>query len=125
MHIVGKIDKEIYKCITDDIVTEDVIITDNQIKHIRERHPNDYEKFAEYFSEIIADPDYILEANRPNTALILKLIENRKEVFKTVLRIITAEDNIEYKNSIITFMKIDNREWERLIRNKKVLYTKE
>ena len=49
MHIVGKLDKEIYKCITDDIVTEDVIIIDNQIKHIRERHPNDYEKFAEYF----------------------------------------------------------------------------
>ena len=49
MHIVGKIDKEIYKCITDDIVTEDVIIIDNQIKHIRERHPNDYEKFAEDF----------------------------------------------------------------------------
>ena len=59
MHTVGKIDKEIYRCITDDIVTEEVIITDNQIKHIRERHPNDYERFAEYFPEIIADPDYI------------------------------------------------------------------
>ena len=62
--------------ITDDIVTEDVIITDNQIKHIRERHPNDYERFAEYFSEIIADPDYILEANRSNTAFVLKQIFN-------------------------------------------------
>lgn len=62
--------------ITDDIVTEDVIITDNQIKHIRERHPNDYERFAEYFSEIIADPDYILEANRSNTAFALKQIFN-------------------------------------------------
>ena len=67
--------------ITDDIVTEDVIITDNQIKHIRERHPNDYERFAEYFSEIIADPDYILEANRSNTAFVLKQIFNNN-IFK-------------------------------------------
>ena len=29
MHIVGRIDKEIYKCITNDIVTDEVVITDN------------------------------------------------------------------------------------------------
>lgn len=43
VHIVGKIDKNIYKCITTDIVTDEVIITDERIQHIKERHPNDYE----------------------------------------------------------------------------------
>ena len=30
MHIIGKINRDIYKCITDDIVTDEVIITENK-----------------------------------------------------------------------------------------------
>lgn len=125
VHSVGKIDKDIYKCITDDIVTDEVIITDNQIQHILDRHPNDYERFASYFGEIVSNPDYIIESNKPNTALILKEIEKEGEVFKTVLRLVASTDNPGYKNSIITFMKIDEKEWKRLLRNKKILYKRE
>ena len=110
MYRVGKIDREIYHCIAEDIVTDEVIITVVQIMHIRERHPNDYELFSTYFDEIIRDPDYIIEAKKPNTALI---------------RLITSKDNLDYKNSIITFMKIDDKEWNRLLRNKKILYKRE
>lgn len=124
MHIVGKIDREIYKCITTDIRTEEVIITDNQIQHIKLRHPNDYERFSDYFSNIVGDPDYLIETPKPNTALILKEISVEKEQFKTVLRLATSADNQEYKNSIITFMKIDEKEWNRLLRNKTILYKK-
>lgn len=125
VHAVGKIDKEIYKCVTEDIVTDEVIITDNQIQHIKDRHPNDYERFSMYFEEIVKEPDYIVEANRPNTALVLKEIQNNGEVFKTVLRLATSKDNPKYKNSIITFMKIDEKEWRRILRNKTILYKKE
>ncbi len=45
--------------------------------------------------------------------------------FKTVLRLVTSTDNTEYKNSVITFMKIDEKEWNRLLRNKRILYKKE
>ena len=45
MYRVGKIDREIYHCIAEDIVTDEDIITVVQIMHIRERHPNDYELF--------------------------------------------------------------------------------
>lgn len=125
MHVVGKIDKNIYECVTKDIVTDEVIITNRQIQHIKDRHPNDYERFQQYFSNIIGDPDYIIEANKPNSALILKEIELNGQMFKTVLRLVTTTDNPNYKNSIITFMKIDLKEWERLLRNKKILYRKE
>lgn len=40
-------------------------------------------------------------------------------MFKLVLRLATSRDNPEYKISIITFMKIDDKEWNRLLRNKK------
>ena len=45
MHIVGRIDRKIYECITDDITTDEVIITEERIQHIVERHPNDYEQY--------------------------------------------------------------------------------
>jgi SPP1 gp7 family putative phage head morphogenesis protein len=126
VHSVGKIDRDIYKCITDDIVTNEVIITDERIGHIKERHPNDYERYCEYLKLIIESPDYIVETKKPNTALILKEIkESEERQFKTVLRLTTSTDNPDFKNSIITFMKIDEKEWRRLLRNKQILYKRE
>lgn len=126
MHIVGRIDRKIYECITDDITTDEVIITEERIQHIVERHPNDYEQYYAYLKTVVEDPDYIIEANKPNTALILKeIIESDERQFKTILRLKTSKDNKDFKNSIITFMKINEKEWSRLIRNKRILYKRE
>ena len=93
MYIVGKINVEIYKCISEYIITDEVIITDERISHVKERHPADYEKYCEYLKEIVEHPDYIIEANKPNTALILKqIIESNEKQFKTVLRLKTSVD---------------------------------
>ena len=111
MYLVGKIDIEIYNCITKDITTDEVIITDERIQHIKEHHPNNYEQYYSYMRSIIENPEYIIEANKPNTALILKSFSNGNETFKTVLRLITSSDNSKFKNSIITFMKINEKEF--------------
>ena len=125
MFTIGKIDIEIYKCVAEDIVTDEVIITDERIQHIKSRHPDDYEKYCKYMSEIIKNLEYIIEANKPRTALLLKSFEDEGIPFKTILRLVTSSDNITYKNSIITFMKINDKEWNRLIKNKKILYKSE
>ena len=125
MYLVGKIDIEIYNCITKDITTDEVIITDERIQHIKEHHPNNYEQYYSYMRSIIENPEYIIEANKPNTALILKSFSTGYETFKTVLRLITSSDNSKFKNSIITFMKINEKEWNRLLKNKKILYKSE
>ena len=125
MYSVGKINRGIYKCITKDIVTDEVIITDERIIHIKERHPNDYEKYCNYLQEIVEQPQYIVETRKPYTALILNEVADGGERFKTVLRLTTSHDNPDFKNSIITFMKINEREWKRLLANKKILYRKE
>lgn len=125
VHTVGKIDRNIYKCITEDIVTDEVIITDNQIQHIKERHPNDYERFSNYFEEIIKNPDYIIKANKPDTAVILKEIIHNGEKFQTVLRLCTSKEPEGYRNSIITFLRIDEKRWQRYLRTKEILYKKE
>lgn len=125
MYIIGKINKNIYKCITEDITTDKVIITDNQINHIKSRHPNDYENFSSYFPDILSDPDFILEANKPNTAFILKQITENDLTVQLILRLQTSQDPKEYKNSIITFLKIDIKTWNKYLRNKKILYRKD
>ncbi len=122
MHSIGKLNRDIYKCITDDIVTDEVIITDERIQHIMERHPNDYERYYGYLKEVVEHPQYIVETNKPYTALILKEFIENGEQFKTVLRLTTSHDNPDFKNSIITFMKINDKEWKRMLKNKRILY---
>ena len=122
VHYIGKIYKDIYSCVTEDIVTEDVVITSERIQHIKERHPNDFEKYYNYMIDAVLHPEYIIESNKPNTAMVLKSFEDNGKQFKTILRLVTSRDNDAFKNSIITFMKIDDKEWKRLIKNKKILY---
>ena len=52
---VTRLDKEKYKCVSQDIVTDEVIITDERIRHIMDRHPNDYERFHSYLARIIEE----------------------------------------------------------------------
>lgn len=118
VHTIGRINKNIYKCVTEDIVTDEVIITDERITHIKERHPNDYERFFSYIPDIIGNPDYIIEATKPNTAVILKEIENQGEKFKLVLRLKVKNDPAEYKNSIMTFWHIGETTWRKSLKNK-------
>ncbi|WP_434310176.1 minor capsid protein [Hominifimenecus sp. rT4P-3] len=126
VHTIGKIDREIYKCITEDIVTDEIIITDERIGHIKTRHPNDFERYYEYLTQAVISPDYIIESNKPSTALVLKeFVGDDSKRFKAIVRLKTSTDNPEFKNSVITFMKINEKEWNRLIRNKQVLYKKE
>lgn len=124
VHLIGKLDKKIYKCITEDIVTDEVIITNERIQHIKDRHPNDFERFYDYMPEIIRDPDYIIKANKPNTAIILKEVVNNGKKFQLVLRLVTPTDKINLKNSIITFLNINERTWNKYLRNKEILYKK-
>lgn len=122
---VTRLDIEKYKCVTEDIVTDEVVITDERIQHIKERHPNDFERFSNYIAAAVKNPDYILEDKRPATALVLKSIEENGEFFRLALRLVTSGDNPEYKNSVITFLKIREKEWRRLLKNKNILYKAE
>ncbi|MBD5111965.1 MAG: hypothetical protein HDT42_05440 [Ruminococcaceae bacterium] len=125
IHFVGKINVEIFKVITEDIQTDEVIITEERIAHIANGHPDAARKYLGYLREIVENPCYIVEANKPYSALILNPFSNGEELFKTVLRLKTSYDDPDFKNSIITFMNINEKEWKRVLKNKKVLYKRE
>lgn len=122
---VGEINRDIYKCITEDMVTDEVIITDERIAHIKERHPDDYERFYSYIPEILKNPDYIVEANKDNTGVLLKEVETDGEKFKLVLRLAVKNDPECYKNSIISFWHIGDTTWRKTLKNKNILYKRE
>lgn len=48
-----------------------------------------------FLEQIVEYPDYIVETNKPCTALVLKEFSEGEEQFKTVLRLTTSCDNPE------------------------------
>ena len=122
MQVVGRINVEKYRVVSANIRTDEVVITDERIEHIRQRHPNDFERYAHYIGEMLERPQYILEDPVPNTAVILHEFMENDERFRLILKLAVMEDAEEKKNSIITFLKISEKKFKKYLRNKKVLY---
>lgn len=111
-----------YSCVTKDISTDELIISEKQIEHIFEKHPNDFidvEDVIWSVREAVSSPDYIVESEKPNTAFVLKELSDEKGKSRLIMRLRTSADPDDYKNSIITFQKTREKEWNRIIRNEK------
>lgn len=125
MHIVGKIDKGIYSCIAEEIVTDEVIITDERVQHIKQRRGQDfYNRYGKCFGEIVENPDYIF-SDKENTALVCKAFINDGKYVNIVLRFVTSTSAPEYKNSIITAIGENEKRFAQRLRNNKPLYKRE
>jgi hypothetical protein len=122
MMVIGKIDREIYRCITEDIVTEDVVLTEKQLQHILDRHPDVFQKVLDNLAGAICDPDYILADRHIHTGLIIKEIDVDGNSLQFVLRICTSQDEPGYKNSVISCWEISEQRLQNYLRNKTVLY---
>lgn len=124
MPYIGKLDRKLYSCISNEITTDDVIITEERIQHIRQHHPGHFEVIEPYLYLAINEPDYILE-NMPSTAILLKEIVDNDLRLQIVLRLHTVTDQEGFQNSIISAWQIRDKEYRRLLRNKVVLYKRE
>lgn len=122
---IGKIDIQKYIAVSSNIRTDEVIITDERIQHIKDRHPNDFERYSQYIEKMLMQPQYILEDRVPNTAIILQEFAENNENFRLVLKLAVEGDETYKKNSIITFLKISKKKFDKYIRNKKILYKSE
>lgn len=124
VHSLGKLNLEIYNCITKDFITDEVIITEEQLVHIRERHPEAYQDTIMYVKDVLENPDYIFKDKRPNTGLVVKRIRDEANTL-LVVKVATSNDKKNYKNSVITGWKITNKRLDNYIRNKDIIYKKE
>ena len=109
IYSLGVLNRKIYDNITINHTTDEVIITEEQLLHIRERHPEAYKDVKRYVKDILDDPDYIIKDKHPNTGLVVKKLVAERESFILVLKIATSDDRRGYKNSIITSWKITEK----------------
>ncbi len=125
VNFICDLDPNIYNTVSSEVTTSHVIITDKQLEHIRERHPDISETVMEQLEQIIRFPDYIIETDKPNTANILKHLEINGKGYQLILRIRTNKDPQDFQNSIITFMSVNEKRYQQYLRNRKILYKRE
>lgn len=125
---ICNLDIELYKCITDNIATDRVVLTNKSILHMAEHHPEAYNEVLIELKETIQNPDYIIDDDtHENTGLIVRKISNKEADEHTfiVLRICTDSQNGQFANSIISGWKISSKRLNSYLRNKHVLYKNE
>ena len=124
---IGKINVKLFREISQNIITDKVILIDKQRQHIKSRHPGILEKYEKYFSQCVENPDLILkDKTRKNTALVLKTIyEDNLVTINLVIRLAIIGDDSRNKNSIITCIPIGRNRLKSYIKNSKIIYKKE
>ncbi|MDO4469610.1 MAG: PBECR2 nuclease fold domain-containing protein [Bacillota bacterium] len=121
---LGKINTKILEKEFGKIQTDEIIVTNERIDHIKERHPEDYNLFEKYGKESVSSLDLIIKdvKNKSTVFMIKKLPETNLNV---VVRVVFETDNSKWKNSVMTFYRIRERNLKKLIEKNGVLYKKE
>lgn len=73
---LGKINTKILEKEFGKIETDEIIVTNERIDHIKERHPEDYNLFEKYGKESVSSPDLIIKdvKNKSTVFMIKKLL---------------------------------------------------
>lgn len=92
--------------------------------HKKDIH-GDYEKYKDYVPDIISNPDYILEdKDKKDTLLMLKEILSEGKKVQVVVRLQTNQEEKDKSNSILTFWRIRDRNYNSAIETNKIIYEK-
>lgn len=125
MQYIGKLDKEKlgkYKYI---IITDEVIISEERITHIKEHHPELINNEIIYIKDVLGDPDYIFEDRKNiDTILMIKNIDKTYKDYRLVVKLNTNKNLKEKSNTIISFWKINKKKLGQFIRNEKIIFEK-
>lgn len=121
---LGTINTQLLKNEFGKLQTDEIIITNERIEHIKIRHPEDYKLFEEYGVKTIKNPDTIIKdcKNNGTVFMVKKLPETNLNV---IVRLVLEEDNPKLKNSVMTFYRIRNKNLVKLENKNKTLYKKE
>lgn len=104
--------------------TTEVVVTDERIAHIKERHTEDYLLFEQYGRESILSPDILIQdVKNVGTVFAVKRLPDTN--LNVVLRLVLDTDNPDFKNSVMTFYRIREKNLKKLMQKNPVLYIKE
>lgn len=116
---IGVLEEEFGKILTDDIV-----VTSERIEHIKDHHPEDYALFEQYGKAAVKDPDVIIrdKKHEGTVFMVKKMTETNLNV---VVRVVLETDDPEYKNSVMTFYRLRDKNLKKLAEKNGVIYKKE
>ena len=121
---LGKIDLSLLKDEFGKIQTDEIIITEERINHIKMRHPEDYSLFNIYGAICVKDPDYIIkDGKHDGTIFMVKKLEDTN--LNVVVRIALETDDKGIMNSVMTFYRIRERNLIKFIRKNSSLTGKD
>lgn len=104
--------------------TNEIIVTNERIDHIKSHHPEDYALFEQFGISTVEHPDIIIKDEKnENTVFMVKKLENTN--LNVVAKLIVDTDESSYKNSVMTFYRIRNSNLKKLEKKFKTLYKRE
>lgn len=117
---IGKLNMELFEKIGKHLITDEVIFTYERMNHVKTKRVQLFNQVKEYLPDILYTPDYIYKDwnNRDNTLVIIKSLDEKSNL-NVVLKIAVLNDEKHPKNSIITMIKIGNKTFNKIKRNKK------
>lgn len=121
---LGKINTEVLEKEFGKIQTDEIIVTNERLDHIRERHPEDYDLFKKYGKASVVYPDMVIIDKKHNgTVFMVKKLPDTN--LNVVVRVVLETDDSKLKNSIMTFYRIREKNLKKLIEKNRLLYKKE
>lgn len=118
--VKNSIEKEFGKLNTDE-----VILRNERLKHIKDRHPEVVEILKKDFDKIIKDPNYILKDNKNgDTVWCIKRIEEKNMNMVIKLSISDKKEHSTYLNSVITAHMLDKKRLDKVLIKKQKIYKK-
>lgn len=104
--------------------TNEVVLTNERVEHIKKRHFEDYDLFFDYISPAVENPDEIIkDLKNENTVFYIKRLQDTN--LGIIVKLSLESDNPKIKNSIMTFYRIRNKNLKKLENKNKILYKSE
>lgn len=121
---IGKIKKELFRRKYNNIKTDKVIITQERIRHIQVRHPDDYKLFIKYRKECVECPDIIINDDK-NTETVFMIKKLSDMNLNIVIRLSLENEENLLNHSVMTCWRIRNKNLKKMMRKNQILYKKE
>lgn len=119
--LLGKINIKPLVQTFEEIQTDEIIVTDERMEHIMERHPQDYRLFLEYGISTVTNPDFIIKDGKcDGTIFMVKRLADTN--INVVVRVALSTDKKGLKNSVMTSYRLRDRNLKKMMERNEVLY---
>ncbi|MBR0464542.1 MAG: hypothetical protein IJJ23_09225 [Clostridia bacterium] len=104
-----------------ECIEASVVLSEERIGHIQERHPGAYEKYGLYITQTVEQPDYIIEDKKHhNTAIFIRYVKETN--LNVIVKLAICGNTERIKSSVITVFPMNAKRLRRLLNKSLVLY---